>query len=81
VGGRVAVRSSQIASPGDDRAVAHDHRAEREIGAPRLVQRHAHEPLVVGRCRVGRDRDADLGHRGRADEADEEGAAAFENGA
>ncbi len=49
VRGRVAVGASEIAAARDDRAVAHDHRAERKIGLPRLLDRDAHEALVLGR--------------------------------
>ena len=64
VGGRIAVSAPAIAASGDHRAVAHDHRAEWEVGLPGLVERHLHETLVLDRGRIGRLRAKDRGRDG-----------------
>ena len=45
--GRVALRAAEIAAARDHLAVAHDDGAERKVRAPRLLDGHAHEALVV----------------------------------
>jgi hypothetical protein len=73
--GRVAVGAAEIAAARNDRAVAHDHRAERKVGLPRLLDRHAHEALVLGRAAAGLRQTNRGQHRG-AGEAGHEGASA-----
>src|SRR5204862_881874 len=51
VSGRIVLAAPQIAATRNDAPTLHNHRAEWEIGAARLFDRHAHEPPVVfGGC-------------------------------
>jgi hypothetical protein len=75
MGCRIAVRLAEIAAARDDLAVAHDHRAERIIALPRLVERKPHEALVAGRGDGGRRCAARGQHRGRG-KADDHAAPA-----
>src|SRR5262249_39747803 len=71
VRGRVMGRAPQIATARNDRAVAHDHRAEGKISSAGPVERPAHEPPLGGGSRGGgwgeraRGRDGGGGKRGQ----------------
>jgi hypothetical protein len=47
--GRVVVGFAEIASARYQLTIAGDHAAERVIALPCLIERHAHEALVLGR--------------------------------
>jgi hypothetical protein len=72
--GRIIEAPAHVGAAGDHLPVAHDDRAERIVGLARLVDRHAHEALVVRRRRCCRGkthgcaaRDADC-HTGKSGE-------------
>jgi hypothetical protein len=73
--GRVAVGAAEIAAARDDRAVTHDHGAERIVGLPRFLDRIAHEPQIGGGIRR-KLRTRHCGQHGRAREARDEGTPA-----
>jgi hypothetical protein len=76
VGGRIVGGASEIASARDNRAVAHDHRSEREIGVASLIERHAHETHVLVGSGSGRLRNGDRRHdRGTGKPGDERSSA------
>jgi hypothetical protein len=52
VGGRIVVGPSEIAPARDNLALADDHGAERKVGLPGFIERHAHESFILGR-RIG----------------------------
>ena len=79
VGGRVAVRPPEIAPARNDRALAHDDGAERKVRLPRLLDRHAHEPDVLGGRRTAALRMRDRGENGRTREAGHESPPAWKN--
>ena len=54
MGGWIIEAPTHVGAASNHFPVAHDHRAERIICLARLLDRHAHEALVVGRCGRGR---------------------------
>jgi hypothetical protein len=73
--GRIIEAPAHVGAAGDHLPVAHDHGTERIICLARLLDRHAHEALVIRRrrCRRGKThgcaaRDADCHTRKSGDE-------------
>src|SRR5262249_2064898 len=53
MGGRIIEPPTHVGAARNNLSIAHDHRAERKICVARLVDRHAHEALVIRRCGRG----------------------------
>src|SRR5438477_10574121 len=70
VRGRIVLAAPQIAATRNDAPTLHNHRAEWEIGAARLVDRDAHKALVLGYRGLRR---AKRRGRGNADNPDRAG--------
>jgi hypothetical protein len=72
MGGGIVGRTPEIAPARDHGAVAHDHRTEREVCLPGLVDRHAHEAQIRGGWRIVGLRERGRGHYRGAREARDE---------
>jgi len=66
--GRVAIGAPEVAPEGEHFSVTDNHCAERKVRDARLLQRHAHEALVIGCVLRGRRRgEKRSGQRSRGD--------------
>ena len=78
VRGRIVVGPSEIAPARENLSVADDHRAERVVALPRLIERHAHESLILWGG-IGRGNWRSGGHHGGGAECNHNAAPAVKD--
>src|SRR3979490_3025242 len=74
--GRVPGGSPEVAPAGNDLAVPHDHRTEREVAQARLLDRNAHKPDIRVGTRPRQLRESSAGRDGGAGQPRHEGTPA-----